>query len=431
MFNRKNDEGKGTKPAAQGNTAAPAEPSTPAEQITRRVRLNQLDRSELKYFLRDEKYLQEDNLKDLLPSIQHEGLQVPIEYFQDEARKVLVKGHRRVAACVILARKGAPGFREDMELDAIEVLETDPRELLVRCVLDNSVRKNLDQVDRIRAARRLFLAGVPETRAAEALAISVQSYKRDLSIAENPWMFNHVVANDISPTPAATILKAIAEAEKEYPMIRVQVQKELGQWIEVKRLWIEQRDKILKANRGRGKGLSEADRQVKRYLSNQLAEHWAELIGQGLPLDDTTEWTFQVDLDLEKDLLQIGSVRLNLAKDPALKLAEVATKLSQLAKILGPFLQKRDQEEQLQRKRSSGRTVVRDTQYLKDLGLGHLASRFEQELAHAVPEGEEDPDFDRNEPRPEHDLASEIDPPDGQPGEDPQADVPGDEEAAR
>ena len=431
MFNRKSDEGKGTNPTAPAETAAPAEPRTPAEQITRRVRLDQLDRGELKYFLRDVKYLQEDNLKDLLPSIQHEGLQVPIEYFQDEARKVLVKGHRRVAACVILARKGAPGFREDMELDAIEVLETDPRELLVRCVLDNSVRKNLDQVDRIRAARQLFLTGVPETRAAEALGISVQSYKRDLSIAESRWMFQHVVANNISPTPAATILRAIAEADKEYPMIRVQVQKELDQWIEAKRQWIERKDKILQAKRGKGKGLSEADKQVKRYLSNQLAEHWANLIRQGASLDEDTEWTFQADLDLEKEQLQIGSVRLDLAKDPARKLAEVASKLSQLAKDLGPFLQKRYREEQLQQKRSSGRTIVRDMQYLKDLGLDSLASEFEQELADAAPEGEEAPDFDRNEPRPEHDLATQVDPPDGQPGEDPQADVPGDEEAAR
>ena len=123
-------------------------------------------------------------------------------------------------------------------------------------------------------------------------------------------------------------------------------------------------------------------------------------------------------------------MRLDLAKDPARKLAEVASKLSQLAKDLGPFLQKRYREEQLQRKRSSGRTVVRDTQYLKDLGLDSLASQFEQEQADAVPEGEEDPDFDRNEPRPEHDLATQVDPPDGQPDEEASgADVADDEEA--
>ena len=427
MLNRKNK----TNESVNEKLRPREEQKAPPEQVARRVRLDQFDRSDLRFFLREPKHLQEESLKDLLPSVQHEGLQAPVEFFQDGSRKVLVKGHRRVAACVILSRKGAPGFCVDMELDAIEVLETDPRELLVRCVLDNSVRKNLDQVDRIRVARSLFLAGVPEARAAEALGISVQSYKRDLSIAESPWMFNHIVANHISPTPAATILKAIADAEKEYPGIRKQVQEELDQWIEAKRRWIDRRDKVLKAKKGRGKGMSEADRQVKRYLSNQLAEHWAELIRQGEPLDDTTEWIFHVDLDPDKDPLQIGGVRLNLAKDPARKLAEVASKLSQLAKDIGPFLQKRFQEEQLQRQRSTGRTVVRDTQYLRDLGLEWLASQFEEELSEPEPNGEEDPDFDRNEIRPERDLADDVDAPDGPSGTDPEADPSDDEEAAR
>ena len=431
MFNRKSEDGKGPKPTPQAEPAAPAGPRTPAEQRATRIRLDQFDRSDLRFFLREPKHLQEEHLKDLLPSVQHEGLQAPVEFFQDGPRKVLVKGHRRVAACIILCKKGAPGFLADMELDAIEVLETDPRELLVRCVLDNSVRKNLDQVDRIRVARSLFLAGVSEARGAEALGISVQSYKRDLSIAECPWIFNHVVANNISPTPAATILRAVADAAEEYPDILEQVQEDLDQWIKAKRRWIDRRDKVLKAKKGRGKGLSEADRQVKRYLSNQLTEHWAELIRRGEPLDDTAEWTFQVDLDPDKDLLQIGGVRLNLAKDPARKLAEVASKLSQLAKDIGPFLQKRFQEEQLQRQRSTGRTVVRDTQYLRDLGLACLASQFEEELSESEPDGEEDPDFDRNEPRPEHDLADDVDAPDGPLGADPEADPSRDEEATR
>ena len=102
-----------------------------------------------------------------------------------------------------------------------------------------------------------------------------------------------------------------------------------------------------------------------------------------------------------------------------------------MPRIIGPFLQKRFQEEKLQQKRSSGRTIVRDTQYLKDLGLDSLASEFEQELAEPQAGGRGGPGLRPNEPRPEHDLADEVDAPDGQPGEDPEADVPSDEEAAR
>jgi hypothetical protein len=337
-------------------------------------------------------------------------MQVPIEFVQDGDRKVLVKGFRRVAAWVILARKGVPGFGADQKLEAIEVLETDPRELLVRSILDNSVRKSLDQVDRIRASRALFLALVPEARAAAALGISVQSYKRDLLIAEHPWMFEHVDANQINPTPAATILRAILDAETDHPGSGGRVRQELGLWIEEKAAEIRRRDKVLKLKKGRGKGLSEADKQVKRYLSNQLAEHWADLIRQGASLDDDAEWTFQADLDPEKDLLQIGGVRLNLAKDPVRKLAEVATKLSRLAQEIGPVLVKRYRDEQ-QRARPAGKAVIRDLGYLRALGLDDLAAEYEREqreLAAGDSDGGADPDFDRETPRPERDLATEV-----------------------
>ena len=404
MVNRQSEEGKGTRPTPQ------AEPRTPAEQRATRIRLDEIDRGDLRFYYRDRKYLQEEHLEDLLKSLRREGMQVPIEFFRDGDRKVLVKGFRRVAAWVILARKGVPGFGEDQKLDAIEVLETDPRELLVRSILDNSVRKSLDQVDRIRASRALFLALVPEARAAEALGISVQSYKRDLLIAEHPWMFEHVDANQINPTPAATILRAILDAETDHPSSGARVRQELGLWIEEKAAEIRRRDKVLKLKKGRGKGLSEADKQVKRYLSNQLAEHWADLIRRGESLDDDAEWTFQADLDPEKDLLQIGGVRLNLAKDPVRKLAEVATKLSRLAQEIGPILVKRHRDEQ-QRARPAGKAVIRDLGYLRGLGLDDLAAEYEREqreLAAGDPDGAADPDFERQAPRPERDLAAEV-----------------------
>lgn len=149
---------------------------------------------------------------------------------------------------------------------------------------------------------------------------------------------------------------------------------------------------------------------MSKYLTSQIAEHWAILIGQGLSLDERAEWTFKADLDPEKEVLQIGGAKLDLTKDPVAKLAEVASKLSQLAKELGPVLQRRHAEEQ-RRGRPGGRGVVRDTGYLRNLGLDDLADRYERELDElAGPEadGEEDPDFDRVEPRPERDLATEA-----------------------
>ena len=416
MFNRKSEEGKGTKPTPQ------AEPRTPAEQRATRIRLNEIDRSNLQFSCRDSKYLAEQYLDDLIASLQKEGMQVPVEFVRLGGKIVLTKGHRRVAACVVLARKQAPRFRDDMELDAIEVLETDPTELLVRSILDNAIRKSLDQVERIRAARNLFRAGVHEGRAAEALGVSVQSYKRDLLIAGDAWMFEHVVANHINPTAATIILKAMHEVASNDPQGFQRARDELDRWVAAKAAELERKDKILQAKRGKGKGLSEADKQVRRYLSNQLAEHWAGLIRQGASLDEDTEWTFQADLDLEKEQLQIGSVRLDLAKDPVRKLAEVASKLSQLAKEIGPILKRRHAEGQ--RPRSTGKTVVRDVEYLKGLGLNDLADQWKKEqdaLLEATPSGPPDPGFDGERPRTEDDLASEVDVPDA--GVQPDADA--------
>ena len=140
------------------------------------------------------------------------------------------------------------------------------------------------------------------------------------------------------------------------------IQAELDQWIERKRTAIEQKDRELKL-KGKRQGLSAADKVIKRYVTNELADHWVELILQGQPLDDDAEWAFRVDLDPDKDLLEIGGVRLNLAKDPVRKLVDVASKLSQLVTELSPILQKRYSDEQ-RWVQSPGKAVIRDIDFL-------------------------------------------------------------------
>lgn len=255
MLSRKdkaNQSGTTDRPATPllgGDTSTIGKAPTP--QVARRARLGEIDRANQQFFLRDKGTLAEASLKGLMDAIQHEGLQDPIEVAILEGRVVLVKGFLRVEACVLMGRKQVPGFGDDMELDAIEVQETDPNELLIRSVLDNSHRRSLDQVERIEAARRLFLAGINEARAAEALGVSTQSYKRDLAIAECPWMFRHDVNSEISPTPASTLLRAIAEAEKEHPGTGARFRAELADWIEEKKALIDRRDRIAKAKKGK------------------------------------------------------------------------------------------------------------------------------------------------------------------------------------
>jgi hypothetical protein len=117
------------------------------------------------------------------------------------------------------------------------------------------------------------------------------------------------------------------------------------------------------------------------------------------------------------------------------KLAEVASKLSQLAQDLKPVIKARHEQEQ-RRDRPAGRSVIRDTAYLRELGLKDFAEECEQELralAEAGPDGEKDGDVARHDPRPERDLAAEVDVPDDQPDGDAAGhdDPSGGEEVAR
>ena len=118
------------------------ERATAAETKRTHVRLDELAFDTERYCHRESESLKEENLTSLLNSLTLEGLQVPVEYFEDVAtkKKVLTKGHRRVSALRILANKNTPGFAEDMEVEAIQVLKATPQDLLVRSVADNEVR---------------------------------------------------------------------------------------------------------------------------------------------------------------------------------------------------------------------------------------------------------------------------------------------------
>jgi hypothetical protein len=137
-----------------------------------------------------------------------------------------------------------------MAIPAIELLETDLRELLLRAVTGNCIRWNFDQVERVRAAHALSVAGIPDKGAAEALGVSPKSYRRDLIIAQSPWMTDQVDRYNFNPTEAADVLRAVLEAECENPEIRTAAKAFVDEWIRAKREEFLRRDKVLKAKRG-------------------------------------------------------------------------------------------------------------------------------------------------------------------------------------
>jgi hypothetical protein len=256
--------------------------------------------------------LEEADVADLFDSLITEGLQQPVEFYtHKDGRKILIKGHRRVKACRLLAEKNTPNFSLNMQIPAIEVFEAPLKDLVIRSVLDNTARKSLDNVGRILAARALHENGVEDKRAAIALGVSRQAYERDLLLGQHDWMFQHVLRNHIGPTYAAHIVKAAVDA-KGVDSVRF----DFAEWVELQEWQIERK---IKERKLKGlKPLTEAECQVKRFVTSNLVSHWLELIAAGQSIDNDAGWGFHAGIDLEKNELTVGNYKVKLDKEPTI-----------------------------------------------------------------------------------------------------------------
>lgn len=342
---------------------------------------------------RDPAALDATNLKPMMDSLVKETLQVPIEVFPDQDdpfKFYLVKGHRRVQAHKLLAEKNTPGFTNTMDLNAIVLMNYTPQDLLVRSISDNEVRLNLDQVGRIRAAKKLHDGGVEQGRAATALGVSTKTYERDLLMAKHGWMLQHLIDGSIAATAALELLETAKAHDR-----MAEVKEDFDAWVAARKREIRQREQLRKLQ-GR-KELSAAEKQVKRLLPRHLLDHWVELIKQGKRFDDEAEWEFSASLDKENGQLRVGAINLDLAKAPPEDIAKVASRLSQLSKQLVPVVKQRFATKQVE---ASGQEEIYDYQILADVApdlAEHLREREEQAKAArdaTLPIHDEDEDGD-------------------------------------
>lgn len=401
-------------------------------QCVTQVRLNELVVLPELYCHRPEEDRMPKNLGRLLDDLKAAGcVQVPIEFFTNAAgKKIVVDGHLRYVACKELAEQKVAGFSDSMVLNAIEVLGASEQELLVRSVSNNAIREPLKPLCRIRAAKLLRQASVPDARAAVALGVSEQSLRRDLLIAQYHWMYEHVQQDNVGATHAYYLLYHAKQAGR-----LKELEAELGAWIEEQAAQIKERDRQLTA-RG-GNGLREAEHQVKRRLSGELVAHWVALIKKKKSLEPIAPWNFTALIDSEKNVLQIGSCNLDITKAPVRRLTDIGAKLSALLHELGPLTKLRYEEE---KKRAA--TLVgpprppRDLDFLKRHGLGDIANEYEAEEKRAqaaTTDADAGESARRSRPRarPETDLAAEIDDPDAPPTNPEDMPAPGDPDGER
>jgi ParB-like chromosome segregation protein Spo0J len=364
------------------------------------------------YCHRDPEALKEENLATLLDSLTLEGLQVPIEVHKVDGKTVLIKGHRRVTACRLLAGKNTPGFTLDMEIEAIEVNGT-VHDLLVRSVSDNDVRVNLKGSERIQVVKKLHDFGVPVRRAAGAMGVSEKTYQRDLLIASHSWMLQHVKDRSISTTNAWLLLD---EAKK---VDHLEVLKEdFDAYVAEKKKKIREKEKLRKAQGA--KELRPAEKEVKNQMPNHLISHWVELIRAGERFDEDAHWNYDAGLSPDNKSLKISPINLNLTPASLDKVAKVAGKLSLVVKQLGPVIKGLAEKETGNAMDSVARY---DTAYLRELGLTEVADELDEQMRLAQePDGEEAIP-DQVPGREEADLALEVELP-PQPAEKVQPEKP-------
>jgi hypothetical protein len=269
------------------------------------------------YCLRDGEELNvEDRLKALKISLTTEGLQSPVEFVLDaNGQPVLVKGFRRISAMRSLARDNVPGFTASMPVEADEVLNATPQDLLCRAVSDNTIRKSYSPGERLRAALALHKGGVEVNRAAITLDLSVKQFRRDLRIAKQEWMMSRVETEDIGHTPGSDLLEA-AESAGRMPDLK----RHAESWWAAKHVQYG------------------ADKKLRSVLTKALCEHWISLLKEGKPLDDNVPEPkkFRATIDPDTRLITLDA-QVDLLTDPLEKLKQYEDALKKVQLVISEF----------------------------------------------------------------------------------------------
>jgi hypothetical protein len=323
-----------------------------------------------------------DRLKPLMDSLIIEGLEHPPEFFRDpDGKPVVDQGHRRISAMRELARQNTPGFSETMPVEAIEVVNATPQDLLCRSVAENINRKTYNLFERIRAAKTLHDGGVEHCRAAHALDYSTKQYNRDLWIAQEEWMFAHVENDDINHTQASELVEAADKAGR---------MADLKQHLD---LWIEERKKEIRQKASREGKSQPTNEKVKGQLTKQLSDHWIAQLKNNLPLDDTLVQAPEVPIagiDTDANKVVFSETEIDLLKIPVPDLAKAIAELTTTQKVMMSYLVRRYAVEGPAGAQSLARQESEqiDVSALRSAGLNDLANALSGPQGPESPKGE-------------------------------------------
>jgi ParB/RepB/Spo0J family partition protein len=328
------------------------------------------------YAFRDEDDLvaSAESLKGLVDDIKaHGGVHTPVMVKKlPDGKYLLLDGHRRYFAMKALVEDEV--FTDDVLLPAnIVISEASEMALVARAVSANIQREPLSQEGRLRAVIRLHRLQMPRSEIARLVGKSLATIDRDIALASDEEMLDHVRERHISPTDAANLIKLA----KEKGM--------LDEFKEMFRSWVKEvQDRLEREDEARAardeSSLSPIQRWPKRYLSTEQVKAWMAALREDLPFDEPV-FRFKALLRDEdgRRRIEIDAVSMDVHKMSSKDLAKVMRRCLDLADEIEPVLLEKVDAETLAaerkgppKRKSSGRDR------LLELGLEELAGEFDE-----------------------------------------------------
>ena len=325
---------------------------------------------------RDESELDEGRLQPLAENLTTCGLNTPL-LLQDRGdnRYLLLDGHRRFFALRSLVANGVQGFHAEMVVPA-NVIGRSASELdtVARAISANVQRQALSAEGRVRAAARLSRLGMAQSEIARCLAVSEATIARDLALAGNDRLMNHIRHHHIAATAAATLMQTATDADR------------VGDLMEALDNWLAETQAAIEAEVERREAsdedpLSESQRWPQRFFSADLARSWKTALQSGGELGQPTfRFRAMIREDRGRTLLQIDSLQRDVSDMSAAELAKVFQRTVDLADALQPLVVDKAKNELAGNELSAGATASKGEDRLASLGLAHLLGSEDDEF---------------------------------------------------
>jgi len=325
---------------------------------------------------REDDPFSEVNLKGLIESIKMQGgINTPLllQARPDGAYEV-GDGHRRFYSLQRLVAEGVAGFSMEMTVPAnILGVNTDLLTFVTASVSANVEREALPAEGRMDATLRLHKAGMPRQSIADLLHVSKSTVDRDITLAGDTEMMNHVRELRTITMSNASQLLATADKSKR----RDEFMTFLNEWNRQAQAEITA-EVTARASRDEPP-LAEAQWYPRSRMTAEMVKHWRQALEKGLPLT-MPGFKFMASLSKENGLprVEINAVSKPVADLSAADVAKIVRRCLDLAHELEPVLAAKAADENDSSEADAAREVTSPgLERLRALGFSRFAGETE------------------------------------------------------